>query len=284
MAEGIIFSIEEFATKDGPGLRTSVFFKGCPLRCQWCHNPEGLSPRPQIIKNYNLCIGCKACEEVCQHPDNCIACGDCVRVCPRNLIRISGQRIDAASLAEKVKEHADILQKTGGGVTLTGGEVLMQGEFLLECLDMLLPLHRAIETSGYGDPSLFKKVMDNTDFIFLDIKMMDADKHKAYTGVSNEKILKNAEQLKYGDTDFVVRIPLICGVNNDIENLTKTAQFLQDAKNLLYVELLPYNLAAGSKYKLLDLKYEYSFQKPGDKELENARIIFESYGIKCKIA
>lgn len=278
--KGLIFSIEEFAVHDGEGLRAAIFFKGCPLRCQWCHNPEGLSIRPQRAKNPNACLHCRRCEAVCPSPGRCTACGRCVPYCPRDLIRIVGETWEATQLARHVKGFYP--PHTRGGVTLSGGEVLMQPEFLLELLDALSPLHRAIETSGYCPTDLFGEVLRHLEFVFMDIKHMDEQQHRTYTGVSNQKILENLEILKASGVPFVIRVPVIAGVNDDNANMAALARRLTGCKSLRFVELLPYNRMAGAKYRMVDMEYAFSFEAPSIARLEEIVRLFDAQSVHCK--
>ncbi|MBQ3864233.1 MAG: glycyl-radical enzyme activating protein [Clostridia bacterium] len=279
--KGTVFSIEEFAVQDGPGLRTNIFFKGCPLRCKWCHNPEGWSTRPERVKSPNGCLHCGACDAVCPSPGNCILCHRCAIACPRGLIRFAGQTYTASALAERVKQNERMLRE--GGITLSGGEVLMQGNFLLSVLDAFSGFHRAIETSGYGDPELFSLVLQRLEMAYFDIKIFDEEKHRFYTGVSNRIILQNAETLKKSGVPFTIRIPLITEVNLSDRNLLDTAAFLQGCPTLQGVELLPYNKMAGAKYAMLGRTYEEIFTQPDAEQLAHAVSLFTGAGIPCTV-
>ena len=281
--KGTIFSVEEFAVHDGAGVRVNVFFKGCPLRCRWCHNPEGWKSKPEVVKNPNGCLKCGICERICTHKGNCVLCKKCVYNCPRDLIRVSGEVWEAADLAAKLRSYKDVLEMCGGGLTFSGGEVLMQSGFLCEVLDGTKGLNRIIETSGYGGEAEFKRVLDRIDFAYYDIKIMDEEKHKFYTGVSNRIILKNAETLMKSYIPFTFRIPLMTEVNCDSENMHKVCEFARLAKNIVSIELLPYNEMAGAKYPLAGIEYKYSFTKPSAEVLDGLEGIIESYGIKCNI-
>ena len=278
---GTIFDIKQFAVFDGPGIRTTVFLKGCPLRCEWCHNPEGLSFSPQLMISKNACIHCGSCIAACPTPSACTVCGKCVRACPLGLRKICGKILDAAELAEKLMKDRDYLEKQGGGVTFSGGEPTAQGEFLLECLDLLSPMHKAIETSGYCDPDLFREIIGRLDYVIMDIKHSDDALHRRYTKVSNQKILYNLEQLKKSGKPFRIRIPVIPGVNDSEENYKKIAVLLADAENLETVELLPYHQTAGAKYEMVGMDYSPSFDQSALPFLDTA--VFAGFHVPCKV-
>ena len=278
MANGIIFDIKEFAIHDGPGIRITVFFKGCPLNCNWCHNPEGISFKRELMVKTSLCTGCGKCKVKCSHPE-CQGYDRCLRACPKGLVSVVGKKIESKELANKLLCYSDILQMNNGGITISGGEPLAQPSFLLELLREVKPLHTVIETSGYGKEHVFKEAIDLTDLILFDIKHMNSKIHEKYTGVKNEIILRNLQNLIESDKPFIVRIPLIPKVTDTNENLKETASVLEKANNLIRVELLPYNIFAGAKYSLVKRKYEPKFDV-------NAPIncncnIFKEYNIKC---
>lgn len=247
---GTIFDIKEMAVHDGPGIRTTVFFKGCPLRCRWCHNPEGLSFEPQLMYKNASCIDCKNCQKECEHIE-CKPFGRCIHSCPENCLEITGRKIEAKVLANELKETAYILGDTFGGFTFSGGEPLVQPEFLLELIEELKDYHLCIETSGYCDSEIFKKVIEKLDFVIMDIKLAESEQHKKYTGVSNEKILKNFEILKNSGKPYVIRTPLIPDITEKEENLKSINRIIGDSD----WEKLPYNQMAGAKYKMLGMEY-----------------------------
>lgn len=261
---GVVFDIEEFAVYDGPGIRTVVFLKGCPLRCQWCHNPEGLSVRPQRSVSRALCVHCGACKQVCEHPDACIVCGKCVTVCPQGCIRIAGKEMTAQAVAEKVRKNARLLKMNGGGVTFSGGEVLNQAQFVMDVRALLPELHAAIETCGYGSEETFRELCGSMDLVMMDLKHMDPEQHRRYTGVDNVQILRNFGWLKASGIPLILRVPLIPGVNDTVENLEATAQAAEGADNLLRVELLRYNRVAGAKYDGFGMTYHPEFDTEKD--------------------
>lgn len=280
MKRGIIFDIEEFAVYDGPGIRQTVFLKGCPLRCNWCHNPEGLLPCRQLMVSRSGCISCGACKAVCKN-ETCVSCGECIDVCPLNLRRFAGTEMTSEELVGKLRKQSDYYSRYGGGVTFSGGEPMLQAPFLLEVLNAIPDMHRAIETSGYAEPEVFQSVMEKVDYIFMDLKIMDPVKHREYTGVDNARILKNTRYLCGQDKPFVIRIPLIPGVNDDVENYTRTAEFLRDAKTLERVELMPYNKAAGAKYTMVGKVFHPRFDPTAAVNIRTG--IFEQYGIRSVI-
>lgn len=247
---GTIFDIKEMAVHDGPGIRTTVFFKGCPLRCRWCHNPEGLSFEPQLMYKDARCIDCKNCQKECEH-EECKPFGRCIHACPENCLEIAGRKIDSKELAEELKQSAEILGNSFGGFTFSGGEPIAQPEFLLELIEELKDYHLCIETSGFCDSKIFKSVIDKLDFVIMDIKIANSEQHKKYTGVGNELILENYEILKESGKPYIIRTPLIPNITDTKENLEAIEKIIGGSP----FEKLPYNAAAGAKYRMLGLEY-----------------------------
>lgn len=281
MKTGTIFDIKEFAVFDGPGMRQTVFFKGCPLRCSWCHNPEGLDTAPQLMVSAASCLHCGKCAEVCRHPEGCTACGACIPVCPLHLRHIAGEKMTSEELAQRIRRDSGYYARYGGGVTFSGGEPLMQADFLIEVLRMLPELHRAVETSGFCAGEKFREAVENLDYVMMDIKLFDGEAHKRYTGADNRQILENARFLCEGDTPFVIRIPVIPGVNDNEENFRSTAEWIAGAPALQKVQLLPYHKAAGAKYKMAGKEYRPAFD--AERPVWISQKIFEEYGIRSEV-
>lgn len=249
--KGIIFDIKEFSIHDGPGGRTTVFMKGCPLRCRWCHNPEGLESKPQIMKKHNLCTHCGRCETGCDH-EECKPLGICIHACPNGCLSVSGKLVDSVELAEKLKKDKDIFKNLNGGVTVSGGEPLVQADFVCDLADNLNGIHKAIQTSGYADEEIYKRVISKFDYVMQDIKLVDEKEHIRYTGVSNKKILKNIEWLKQSGKEFVLRCPQIPGITDTKENIEAVSRIADGFK----IEFLKYNDLAGAKYEMLGMQYK----------------------------
>lgn len=251
--KGTIFDIKEFSIHDGPGARITVFLKGCPLRCRWCHNPEGLSPVPQLMVKNKLCAHCGRCTAPCGH-EECKPFGRCIHACPNGCISVSGRETEAAALAEKINANAAVLKSMDGGVTFSGGEPLMQADFVCAVSDLLTDVHRAIQTSGYADSETYRRVISRMDFVMQDIKLADNAEHIKHTGVPNAQILENIEWLKKSGKEFVLRVPQIPKITDTEENLNKIRQIADGSE----LELLPYNRFAGAKYDMLGMTYPLS--------------------------
>lgn len=279
---GRIFSIEEFSTYDGPGIRMTVFMKGCPLECMWCHNPEGQHFEIELARSPNGCLGCGACTkkgeeltgELCLVPES-------IDVCPRRLIRFCGEDVGADELVSRITKNIAILNMSGGGVTFSGGEPLCQADYIAECMHQLAgKTHRALQTCGYAPRETFLRVLAECDFVLYDLKLLDNERHRHYTGVSNEQILENYRLLSSSGIGFITRIPLIPTVNDTEENLHATAKFMRKC-GADRIELLPYNKLAGAKYLMMGREYAADFD--GSIEPQTRLEIFGEYGIEVKV-
>lgn len=250
--KGVIFDIKEMAVHDGPGPRTTVFFKGCPLRCRWCHNPEGLSFKPQLMVRESQCVHCGRCFAPCNHAD-CQPYGRCLHTCPKGLVSVAGTEIDSDTLAARLLRSRDFWSLCGGGVTISGGEPLGQPQFLFALLDALQGVHRCVETSGFASESVFAEMCARTELVIMDIKLVDPQQHMQWTGCSNEPILRNLEQLRQNGHPCIIRTPLVPHITDTEANLTAIAQLLRTVPGLQRAELLPYNHLAGAKYAMVGL-------------------------------
>ncbi len=252
---GLVFNIQRFSTRDGPGIRTTVFLKGCNLNCAWCHNPEAIAPQAQLQFFFEKCSQCGRCAAACAkgahgfnagaHTFNrelCNACGACIESCYSDALRLAGAEMTAQTVIEVVLKDKRFYDQSGGGLTISGGEPLMQRGFTLELLRAAKAhgIHTAIDTAALAEFSVFEKLLPEADLILLDIKCMDQPLHKRLTGASNEIILDNVKRLVKMRVPLIVRIPLIGGINDDAQNASETAAVLRNG-NVLKVELLPYH-------------------------------------------
>jgi pyruvate formate lyase activating enzyme len=298
ITKGIVFDIKKYATDDGPGIRTTIFFKGCPLRCSWCHNPEGQVSTPQLMYRERRCIQCGECEKACMkqvimhstermliYRDRCNLCGECTQKCPTDSLRIIGKEMDLSEVVKEIEKDRLFYDQSKGGVTISGGEPLMQLDFLREVLRECKAknIHIAVDTCGYAPREALDKIIDKVDIFLYDIKMIDDRKHLRYTGASNKSILENFERLGENGSSILVRFPVIPGVNDDEENIKNTAQLmlLHGKKD---IHLLPYHRAGIEKYKSLGMIYRLKrIQPPSDEKLMSIKEQLENFGLKVTI-
>lgn len=275
----VVFEVREFCLHDGPGVRTTVFFKGCPLRCTWCHNPEGLSPQPEILFKERQCAHCGNCGSV--PPDDLSALA---RICPHRAKVVCGRRWTVDELADELLSNADVFASSGGGITFSGGEPLLQADFLERLIARLhreSPVHLAIETSGYAAHDAYRKVISRLDLVFQDLKHPDPQEHKRWTGVDSAPIHENLRWLKASGKPFIARIPLIPGVNDSDAAKEGFARLLEGPSGLLRVELLPYHLTAAAKYPYVGRIYRPGFDEA---KTPDARTdIFRRHGLDAVV-
>ncbi|MGD2096944.1 MAG: glycyl-radical enzyme activating protein [Desulfobacterales bacterium] len=299
MAEGVIFDIKKYAVHDGPGIRTTVFFKGCPLACRWCHNPEGISVAIQRIYRQERCIGCGECIQICpqkvltptadgitRDSAKCNLCQTCAEHCPSGAVEFVGHKVAVAEVIRQIETDIAFYDQSGGGVTLSGGEPLMQPEFLIELLDACsdLELHRTVDTTGYADAKLLLQVAQKANLFLYDLKIMDATKHRDFTGVSNQLILGNLKLLSENRARIQVRIPIIPGINTDADNIYRTADFIAGLPGIELISILPFHNSARGKYGRLGMTCMSSdIQRPSDEYLNRIAGWLEQSGLPVKI-
>jgi pyruvate formate lyase activating enzyme len=296
---GEIFDIKKYAIHDGPGIRTTVFFKGCPLSCWWCHNPESLSTATHRLYRPERCIGCRECLTACSNgairqfegqlqwsAADCRYCETCATVCPAEAVEFIGKTMTVDEVVADITKDTLFYDQSGGGVTISGGEPLMQPSFLMQLLETCgeLRLHRTLDTSGHADTQTVLEVAARTDLFLYDLKHMDPEKHYRYTGVSNDTILTNLQQLSRQGARIIIRLPLIPGINTDEENIDRTGALASSLPGVIGINILPYHCAAEAKYRNLGLNnHAADVQRPSGDVIASVARHLESYNLEVKI-
>lgn len=293
--QGMITDLKRFAVHDGDGIRTTVFLKGCPLKCLWCHNPEGLSGKPQLAFYNAKCRSCGFCADACpsgahtwedtKHhfdPQLCIACGECVPECPANALTLYGKAVTPDALVPILLEDREFYRNSGGGVTLSGGECLMQPEFCAALLKMLKAenIHTAVDTCGFVRREALEQVMPYTDIFLYDLKAIDEQVHIHCTGQSNRLILENLQYLDRMGKNIEIRIPYVPGYNDREMNAIR--DYLKTLRHIVALRILPYHNYAGSKYHALGLVNTLPTRLPTDDEIARVKNLFSDIGIPLK--
>ncbi|MFC1954537.1 glycyl-radical enzyme activating protein [Chloroflexota bacterium] len=295
---GTIFNIQKFSVHDGPGIRTTVFMKGCPLQCRWCSNAESMNPEPELGFIRSSCNNCGNCIEVCfekaisfdsngfvQFERNlCTACGECVSVCSPGALVIYGRQVTVDDVFKEICKDKIFYEGSSGGVTVSGGEPLRQADFVAA---LFQKCHQAgiktcLDTSGYSGHDKLREVLAFTNYVLYDIKHMDSDSHKHFTGVPNDRILSNAAVVAESGINILFRIPLIKNVNDTENNIRETARFIKTLSKHIAVELLPYHRLGIGKYQTLGRVYlQEAITAPSPEKIEAVICAFEEQGIKC---
>lgn len=299
MPTGRIFNIQRFSTEDGPGIRTTVFLKGCTLTCLWCSNPESQATRRELAHNDALCDHCGRCVPACSKQaitltdtgirvsrELCDNCGDCVLVCGPRSLRMIGEDRTVDEVVEEILKDRLYYRSSQGGVTCSGGEPLMQAPFVAALFERCheAGLHTTLDTTGHGSADGLEKVLRHTDLVLFDLKVMDDGLHLKTTGVSNRGILENARLISGSSAQMIVRVPLIPGVSDTDENITAIARFVKQLRPGLVVNVLPYHRFGMNKYRMLDRPYPMDDAQPLSHE-RVAQIVgmFASAGLACEI-
>lgn len=304
MAGGTVFDIMKYSVHDGPGIRTTVFLKGCPLSCHWCHNPESQLPEPQIMFYPERCIGCGDCAGVCPSgallplagagentvPEpgrgKCTGCGSCAAVCHAGAREIAGRKMSAVEVIRAIERDVIFYDQSAGGVTFSGGEPLMQTDFLTALLAGCREkeIHTAVDTCGFAPRDKLLQLAGLVDLFLYDLKLMDDRRHRQYTGVSNGVILDNLLELASHHDNIVIRIPVIPGINDDADNINETGRFIATLSGVRSVHILPYHRIGTQKYRRLGLTYALPELRPPDSEkMKVFADILVKYGLTVQV-
>lgn len=300
MNQSLIFDIKRYAIHDGPGIRISIFFKGCPLSCKWCHNPESWLPEKQKLYTASRCIGARDCIAICPekaltltpegivtNADLCTVCGKCADSCPTKAMEISGKEYLLDELMAIIERERVHIEPSGGGVTFTGGEPLMHTESLLKLLEACgkKGLHRTVDTSGHTNADNLLAVAKHTDLFLYDLKHMNSAAHKQWTGAGNERILKNLRLLTETGAKIIIRIPLIKNVNTSQDDVLNMAEFISNLPGEKpLINILPYHALAKSKYVKLEKDFqEFNMLEPDEEEINSAIRVFKSLGLHAEV-
>lgn len=303
MTSGTIFNIQRFSTEDGPGVRTTVFFKGCPLRCVWCSNPESQRSALQVGHRDSLCVGCGSCVEACPNGAvrvlkkgrgfqvkinrrKCTSCGKCVEACAYEAMRFYGRIMTVDEVFEEVKKDIGYYKESGGGVTASGGEALSQAEFVAEFFQRCrrLGIHTTLDTSGYGTKEACRLVCSEVDLVLFDIKIMDRNEHRRFTGRYNDVILRNLEWMVSAGVCVRARVPVVPGITDSVENIAALAEYVAGLDADIPVDFLPYHRYGEGKYEMLDMKYKLGdIRPPSQEHLEKIIEIVKGYGVECSV-
>lgn len=296
--KGVIFNIQKFSLHDGPGIRTIVFFKGCHMSCLWCSNPESQEVAPQIMFNKNLCTKCGRCQSVCENSaidmnssykidkSKCIKCKKCVESCLNGALVVEGKEHSVEEIIKELKKDSVHYRRSNGGITLSGGEALLQPDFAVELLKECKSYgwHTAIETAMHVNSEAVKKVIPYIDLAMIDIKSMNNEVHKKFTGVGNDIILENIKLSDELAKEIIIRVPIIEGFNADLESIREIAQFSKSLTKLKRIDLLPYHNYGESKYEASGKEYLLrELKAPSEDKMNTLKSLVNGMGISCTI-
>ena len=287
MRSGLVFNVQRFSLQDGPGVRSTVFMKGCPLACAWCHNPESQSPEPEIIRMQHRCMVCGLCTDK-ELLESAVLCrsGEDVDACPTGALQSVGQEMGSAALVKSLLRDRIFFDESGGGVTFSGGEPLLQAPFVIETMRRLRDesVHTALDTCGFAKWQDLQAASAHASLVLYDLKLMDDARHQAATGVSNHIILSNLKALTGIHPDIWIRIPIIPGLNDDVANLEATAEFLAPLPGIRQVDLLPYHPTGEAKFARVGMTYAlHGTPSPSIQRLETLAAIFRTKGLNTTI-
>ncbi|OGF67700.1 MAG: hypothetical protein A2Y62_11185 [Candidatus Fischerbacteria bacterium RBG_13_37_8] len=300
MTKGIIFDIKRYAIHDGPGIRTTVFFKGCPLSCYWCHNPEGQRAQPELVYNRAVCLRCGECVRHCAADfllqnerghivlpvKECPECGECAKVCPSQALEYIGKLMSVEEVMSEVDKDRLFYEESGGGVTFSGGEPFAQPEFLEELLIRCRAkkYHTTVDTCGYVPGVVLARIAPLVDLFLFDIKIMNTEVHRKYMGRANWGILENMKRLAKAGKTIMIRIPVIPGITDTEQNLNDMIAFLKKLSDIHEVALLPFHAAGEAKYKKLRRRKPVrNIMPPSEAKMNDLRRLFENNGFSVKI-
>ena len=298
--KGIVFDIKRYAIHDGPGIRTSVFLKGCLLKCPWCHNPEGKAKEPEFMWWAEKCIGCKDCQSACSKDAisfsddsllidkaKCDFCGACTDACPSEALKLVGEEMTVTQVLKVIEKDRVFYDQSGGGVSLSGGEPLLQPEFSLSLLKACKErgIHTAVDTCGHVDSDVLMRIGEHVDLFLYDLKLINDEKHEKFTGVSNRLILENLKELSDSGQKMVVRLPLVPGINDDETNIQEVGEFFSSLGGVKEINVLPYHKGGVEKSRRLNGPQDqlYENKAPSAQTLNRVERQLRSFGLKVQV-